>query len=357
MIRLFLSLLILAQLASSCKGLNQAEAPLASPLSVAIQDSTAYGPADVVTQAFLDSNGDMWFSTTDEGVFHYDGIDFTRYTLEDGLCGNEVWAIMEDQEGMMWFGTGKGLCKFDGESFETISLPKDDATSEWMDRMYPHVNPTAVSSLIQDRNGIFWIGSNGAGAYRYDGKTFTSFLKERGNRMPDSLRHNVIVSILEDRDGNIWFSSFSHGGVSKFDGTEFTHYGPEEGLGDDMIASSYLDTSGKVWIGTRGGGMSYWDTDSFVSIHQPEGACHNNMATLLEDRKGRLWVASYARSGVCWYDGESFIPFEIEHSEKLIDIKCLAEDRDGNIWFGGRYGILWRYDGEKLEDFTQVKRR
>tara|TARA_B100000809_G_scaffold201286_1_gene201847 strand:- start:140 stop:391 length:252 start_codon:yes stop_codon:yes gene_type:complete len=31
-------------------------------------------------------------------------------------------------------------------------------------------------------------------------------------------------------------------------------------------------------------------------------------------------------------------------------------DKDGNIWFGGRYGILWRYDGEVLTDFTQQKR-
>jgi len=38
------------------------------------------------------------------------------------------------------------------------------------------------------------------------------------------------------------------------------------------------------------------------------------------------------------------------------DIKFVSEDQQGNIWFGGRYGILWRYDGEVLKDFTHLKR-
>ena len=43
-------------------------------------------------------------------------------------------------------------------------------------------------------------------------------------------------------------------------------------------------------------------------------------------------------------------------SDKLIDIMCISEDKDGNIWFGGRYGLLWRFDGKELKDFTQLKR-
>lgn len=45
-----------------------------------------------------------------------------------------------------------------------------------------------------------------------------------------------------------------------------------------------------------------------------------------------------------------------KNSDKLIDIKCISEDKDGNIWFGGRYGILWQYDGNKLTDFTHKKK-
>jgi ligand-binding sensor domain-containing protein len=328
-------------------------------VSTAIQDDAPpvkYTSGDVVTKIFLDSSGKMWFATTDEGVFQYDGKTFKRFTIEDGLCGNDIWSIVEAQDGTMWFGTSNGLCKFNGATFETIPIPKDTTESDWLRSVYPVVNPNGVSSLLQDRNGIFWIGSNGAGAYRYDGKEFTSYLKNRGQLMPDSLHHNAVVSIIEDNDGDIWFSSFSHGGVSKFDGESFTHYDTDDGLGDDMIASSYIDRSGKLWFGTRGRGMSYFNGKDFTTIYQEEGTCHNNMATLLEDRTGKLWMASYARSGVCWYDGESFFPLEVEGSDQLVDIKCIGEDKDGNIWFGGRYGILWCYDGTALKDFTYLKR-
>ncbi len=315
-----------------------------------------YGSGDVVTKGYLDSSGNMWFATTRDGVFKYNGKSFVNYTDEDGLCAKEVWSVLEDKKGVMWFGTANGLCSFDGKNFSNTPLPEDDAKSEWLEKGYPIINPKSVTSMIQAENGDFWIGSNGGGAYHYDGKVFTSFLKNKGKLMPDSLHHNVILSIIEDKDRNIWFSSFSHGGVSKYDGNNFTHYGTKDGLGDDMINASYIDRSGTLWFSTRAGGMSRLDGATFTTIHETEGTCQNNMASILEDKTGKFWVASFARSGVCWYDGDSFSSTEIENSEKLNDIKFISEDKDGNIWFGGRYGILWRYDGEVLTDFTQQKR-
>ena len=41
----------------------------------------------------------------------------------------------------------------------------------------------------------------------------------------------------------------------------------------------------------------------------------------------------------------------LEHSW----INCTYQDKKGNIWIGGRFGNLWRYDGKSLEDFTQAK--
>ena len=52
-----------------------------------------------------------------------------------------------------------------------------------------------------------------------------------------------------------------------------------------------------------------------------------------------------------------FIPLDVKGSEKLNDIKFITEYKQGDIWFGGRYGILWKYDGNELKDFTQAKRK
>jgi ligand-binding sensor domain-containing protein len=358
-------ILILTLFAFSCNSQSHGKLPSdkESAKATNIQETNnkkskpiKYGDGDIVTEGFLDQSGKMWFATTKEGVYSYDGTTFINYTEKDGLCNNEVWSIIQDNKGVLWFGTASGLCSYDGKTFHNIPIPKDNATSDWMDEGYPIINPNSAISMIQDKNDDFWIGSNGAGVYRYDGKIFTSFLKEKGKLMPDSLHHNVITSIIEDKAGNIWFSSFSHGGITKYDGTVFTHYGVENGLGDDMISTSYLDRSANLWFGTRSGGMSSFDGETFFTIKESSGPCENNMARLYEDKSGILWVASYARKGVCWYDGTSFIPFLVEGSENLVDVKFISEDKAGNIWFGGRRGILWRYDGKILTDFTQKGR-
>ena len=311
-----------------------------------------YNSGDVITKGFLDKSGDMWFTSTREGVFRYNGESFTNFTEEDGLCGDQVWSVMQDKDGLIWFSTVNGMCQFDGETFRNIPIPRYDVETEWLTKCFPIVNPNAPVTMIQDRKGDFWIGSNGAGAYHYDGETFTSLLSERGKRMPDSLHHNVVLSIIEDKRGDIWFSSFSHGGISRFDGNEMTHFGVQDGIGDDMIAFSYLDKNQDLWFGTRAGGMTSYDGEKFTQFYKPKGSCSNNMAVILEDSQDRFWVSSYTGGSVCLFDGETFSPLDIDGSEKLVDIKCITEDKDGNIWFGGRYGILYRYDGKQLKDYT-----
>ena len=341
----------------SCKGQNKAKSKVDKKTKVT--KPYEYSSGDVVTKGYLDHSGNMWFTTTQEGVFKYDGDSFINYTVEDGLCGNQVWTILEDKDGSMWFGTASGLCKFNGKSFETIPIPKDNSKSEWLKQTYPIVNPSAVVSLIQDKNGIFWMGSNGGGAYKYDGIKFTSYLKKRGKLMPDSLHHNVILSIVEDKNSDIWFSSFSHGGISQFTENNFVHHSLKDGFGDGMVSTLYIDAKENLWVGTRNGGIYKYNGKSFINIPDinPETDDQIAMATFYEDSKGIFWVTSYARKGIYQYDGKSFIPFEIANSDKLIDIKSISEDKNGNIWFGGRYGKLWRYDGETLKDYTQLKRR
>jgi len=349
-------MLLLTLMMISCNGQNKT--PSTFEMEPQNNEPYEYNSGDVVTKGYLDDSGNMWFSTTQEGVFKYDGKSFTQYTVKDGLCGNQVWAIIEDQDGLMWFGTESGLCKFNGKSFETIPIPNDTTKSEWLEQTYPVINPNAVVSLVQDRQGVYWIGSNGAGAYKYDGVTFASYLKERGELMPDSLHHNVILSIVEDKNSDIWFSSFSHGGISQFSENEFTHYSLKDGFGDGMISSLYIDRNENLWAGTRNGGIYKYDGESFVNVPDIDTETEDQiaMATFYEDSKGIFWVASYARKGVYQYDGKSFVPFEIAQSEKLTDMKSISEDKNGNIWFGGRYGKLWKYDGDKLVDYTQKKR-
>jgi ligand-binding sensor domain-containing protein len=68
------------------------------------------------------------------GQFEY---NFIRYTLKDGLPSNKIYDIVQDKEGFIWFGTDKGIAKFDGYQFQHFTtlngLPNNDIWSLYLD--------------------------------------------------------------------------------------------------------------------------------------------------------------------------------------------------------------------------------
>jgi ligand-binding sensor domain-containing protein len=65
-----------------------------------------------INAIFRDSKGNMWVAT-DKGLNRYDGTKWETFTKKDGLAGNEVMSIAEDNEGNLWFGTGdRGVSRF-----------------------------------------------------------------------------------------------------------------------------------------------------------------------------------------------------------------------------------------------------
>ena len=172
-----------------------------------------------------DSQGNLWFATDGFGAFKYDGKSFAQFTKRDGLCSNNVNRIVEDDDGNIWFAcmqsyqpamTGDGgVCRYDGTTFtkfpDVKGLSKND-----------------IYTIYKTANGDIWIGATGVGAYRFDGTEFKLYSKT--NR-PHWTRHFGLQSMLEDRNGTLWFG-FS-GGLFRFDGRTFfnvTKKGPWEDL-------------------------------------------------------------------------------------------------------------------------------
>lgn len=45
-----------------------------------------------------------------------------NYTMRDGLPSNEVYHIIQDKAGYMWFATNRGVSRFDGNEFKTYTV-------------------------------------------------------------------------------------------------------------------------------------------------------------------------------------------------------------------------------------------
>ena len=240
-------------------------------------------------------------------------------------------------------------CKGKGKS----DLPKENIKSETKNIVTSYGPNNMVRNVKQDRNGNILIAASFGGVFRYDGKSFTNLTSKVGSRR--------FWDVLEDRRGNLWFAS-TDSGVYCYNGKSFHHFTTREGLTNNRVMSIYEDKAGNIWFGT-GGGASRYDGKSFRNFTTKEGLSNNDLTTIMEDKTGKLWFGT--RGEACFYDGKTFTVFKNKDGKAFNNVWSIIEDRKGNIWFGGsiiedKKGDtlvvsvgLWRYDGSTFTKVTQ----
>lgn len=314
--------------------------------------------------AIQDKNGNIWFGTTGEGVYKYDGKLFTQFTAKDGLTSNHVWSILEDKTGRIWFGTSDGICRYDGNKIIPVTInfsirPVIDNESyytEWSTK-------NTVWSMLQDKHGKIWFGT-GDGVYCYDGKYFTRFLADDKIKNKDSLQLKLVSDILQDKNGNIWFASGmppGNEGFSRYDGKQIENFKPKsEGWIRNVIESN----NGNLLLATRHYGVLSYDGTSFTDYAQPGELVKASLSFIAEDKAGNVWIASdYGKNvgdtlGGLWYSRPSVTNPTEKTFTKITnrEVYFIFEDKDNNIWFSTRGMGLYRYDGKTLVEFSQEKK-
>ena len=96
--------------------------------------------------------------------------------------------------------------------------------------------------------------------------------------------------------------------------------------------------------------------DVFQFFNENDGLNNNMVSCFYQDKTGKIWIGSFRGSTVSWHDKGKFTSVPFDKDQVLVELRFITEDTDGNVWFGGRYGILYRYDGKELKDFTHLKR-
>ena len=346
-----ITLLILFSLVISCNGQVKKE-KLSHKVEKVSEVNKIPVPKNGFSNGYVDKDSTFWFSSNGGGIYHYDGKAFKNYTENNGLSSNQVFSIVSDHKNNLWFGTQNGLVKYNRQQFEHISLPYQDTTSLWLDKVYPTINPNAVHSLEIDDNENLWIGTAGGGAYKYDGTKFNSYLTEIGRKQEDSLYHNWIPFIRKDNKGNVWFASMTHGGVNQFDGEKFTQFLIKDGLSDSQVRTIYCDYSGNIWMGFNGNrksGLTVYNGTSFKTYSEAEGLCNKRIRAIYETKNGELWLGA-GRGNLCIFDGQKFTEFN-HNGQTFPDVLFIFGDLKDNIWFGGKHGI-WKFDGQMITEIT-----
>jgi len=321
-----------------------------------------------VLDIMQDKNGCIWLGTDGYGLCKYDGVYMSTYKVENGLAGNQVNSIKQDEKGNILIGTNKGLSIFDGKKFIQYTAREG----------LPH---DQIDKIIKDNDGNFWINTGGIGVTFFDGKNFETYSEKEG--LPDDSGHsllkdskgniwwctisgvsifdgkhfksfnkqlkilNGIYSIVEDSKGNLWFASAFYG-LIKYDGKNFTHFTEENGLPDNSIMSMRIDGKDNLWIATRYNGLCKFDGLRFTIFSSEQGLSDNKLINTIEDSQGNIWIST-SGGGICKLNENGF-------SEKIkLDylgssrVRPVLEDPNGDLWLGTEGAGLYRYNGTNIE--------
>jgi len=184
---------------------------------------------------FIDSRGDVWFSTRGSGVNRFDGENWELFTSADGMAEGGVNAITEDKDGNLWFGGSKDITRFDGSQFQVFNIQE-----------YQSIIPRPqIMDIEQDKQGNIWVAAFGGGVSRYDGATWQVFTSA------DGLPSDNARIIYLDREGNPCV--ITDKGVSTFNGTNWQTLTTEDGLPAGEIRTVATDDAGNLWFGSAGG--------------------------------------------------------------------------------------------------------
>ena len=312
---------------------------------------------------------------------------FRRYGVDNGISQNNIYTILQDRRGFIWFGTQDGLNRFDGFNFRIFKPSSDDP--------FGVSNPYLVS-MVEDRDGSLWIGTDGGGLNKYDPATERFASYRHDPRSPESLAADRVNALLVDRQGRLWVGTPN--GLDLFlpaTGT-FIHYksNPKDksSLGSDFVTCLHQDSAGALWIGTNDGGLNRLDPRGgrFVRLFgrmtvnavlsqgesglwigtnhglvwmdrengrivnynsdpdNPDGLAHNTVTSLLRDRAGRLWIGT--DNGLDRLDPKTmaFVHHRNDPSNQASLssnlIRSIFEDRAGGIWVGTEGGGLNYFD-------------
>lgn len=295
-----------------------------------------------------DTVGNIWFGSYGEGVYKYDGKYFINYTTNEGLNSNTIYSIVEDKSGNIWVSTNKGINRFDGIKFQNFPIvfkTKNSMLSNYSNDYSPAENK--IWSMMVDSKGTIWFGTDD-GVYCYSGKEFTRFLENSNIINKDSLQLKAIFSILESKDGNIWFSACQSEGVSRFDGKTLSNIIPYKDVRrTDRIIE---DRNGNLWFACVFKGVGRYNGKTYTqNVFKEETT--NGPSNIIEDAKGNIWFDT--QDGLSYYDGITLKTFKENDTipnKKLIPV---FSDQSGHVWLSSKGMGLYQYMNGKFISYSK----
>lgn len=274
---------------------------------------------------------------------------FRHYGVESGMSSNTIFKILQDRDGLMWFGTNDGLTRFDGFSMKTWRNNPSDTCS---------LGNNTVYALEEDNLGTLYVGTeNGLYAFDKDEESFREILNTES--LPDvgkdKLSSILVRSLDIDKKERLWIATLGQG-LLRYDiktGTllRFSKASDNKcGIDSDYITSVLCDEKGRTWCTNASQYLYLYDEEksvfSRIHIYDENGKTEGNAAfSLCEDYQGNIWIGGWG-NGLFRYHKEdgtfSNHRLKADNGTRLYTgrIHTVTEVEPGVISYGCDNGIV-----------------
>lgn len=306
--------------------------------------------------AVLPLKKELWIGT-DNGISIRNMADssfrYIRYGrgMQNGLSSPTIYALMEDDEGNIWVGTGDNginrLTDADRKAgefrFSHISWIPEESNS---------LSSDEVLSLCQDNQGNIWAGT-AKGLNRIDrsGTIVNRYFHDAEDTT--SLSSNVINVVYPQKDGPLWIGTSS--GLNRYNRQEndFKRIklpGLDTGGGKGHAVYSIAGgEDGRLWIGTDNAGLFIYDpaTNESERFTMDNDLPDDVIYGILPDPDGSFWISTNnglarvssglepGRLTVVRYNSSNGLPVD------SYNIGAYAAAPDGSLYFGSYNGLVF----------------
>ncbi|MBI5217631.1 MAG: T9SS type A sorting domain-containing protein [Bacteroidia bacterium] len=303
-------------------------------------------PDNFVTCVAADTNNNIWFGTN-KGVAKYNGTAWTVYNLINtgsALADDYITCIAVDKNNNVWIGTdGYGVSKYNGSIWTTYKETDGLANN-------------SVWYISGDLSGNIWFGTYGYGLSKLNGSTWTTYTYLDGLPGNSSVNTTSINYITVDTSGNKWFGTDM--GVVKYDGNTFTIINKTntDSLVDDNIKAAAIDKSGNKWMGTEYGISVFNSSGQWIKNYRASDGLYNNFVhDICIDSRGSVWMGMFAgynqEGGITRYNGTNFLSCDMNNGLVYKQVIRLAVDKNDNIWVATDGGVSKIRDISGIEKF------
>lgn len=230
---------------------------------------TSVVPSTDPTTVLVARDGSVWMGTLN-GLNRLHGSDITTYRDREGLPGNSIGSLVEDDRGRVWISTEQGVARFEDGRFRRMS----GVPAGW------------VNAMTADGDRGLWISDQDRGLLHVIGDAVVE-------RIPWSQLGGdgvVASTVVTDRPrGGLWLGFF-RGGVARLKhGQVQESYRVSDGLGGGRVMGLHVEPDGAVWAATEHG-LSRIADGRVITLTTKNGLPCETIHWMVDDERDSYWL-------------------------------------------------------------------